>query len=197
MEFGNISEQVSATVTVLAFIAVVWEYRHQIRQRRLELAQEISHKLEEDETLLFAVTCLDWAAGTIPIPDRWRAVIDRSEISPNIGLLRVALEPGIANTLQLPSALDSKICLLLRHSFVSLFNQLERLEQLHRCRAVDLEDLSAFGWIAAQLTDWEYIDADERPVFFMNAIISWYKCNDLNRFIYELARQFRNRGTSY
>jgi hypothetical protein len=181
-DYGSVSERMSAGVSVLAFVAVVWEYRNQARRTRLELAQTLSRELETDEILLFAVTCLDWTAGTIPIPERWRAVIGKPDYRPDLLLMERAL-----NCQLLPDIINNPSGLLLRHAFVSLFNQIERVQGLYERQAVKMEDLSSFGWIAAQLTNWQYIACGKRRTFFLNAVTAWYGAK-LARFIIALAK---------
>ncbi|QKC98266.1 hypothetical protein [Mesorhizobium sp. NZP2298] len=189
--FGSISEVVSACIALAAFIGVIYEYLNARRQRRLELAQQLSYQLEQDEMLRFATTSLDWGVGLVPVPEEWRQIVDEKAIVPDRKSMQIALTPEFSRSLQ-----QNKVALMYRHAFVALYNHLERAKDLCDKRAVLLEDLSTLGWVSAQLVDWEYAPKGLAPGFFMDALRGWYPETRLDKFVEKLAQQFPKRRTA-
>ncbi|MER8910968.1 hypothetical protein NKH99_25455 [Mesorhizobium sp. M0854] len=188
---GSISEMVSALIALAAFVGVLCEYLQTRRRRRLELAQELTSQLELNEILRFATTSLDWGAGLVPVPSEWRAIVDEPAIEPSLESMRIALIPEFSRSLQ-----QDKIALMYRHSFVILFNHLERAKDLCEKRAILIEDLSTLGWVSAQLVDWDYAPRTLARRFFMDALRGWYPGSRLDEFVEELASRFPQRRTA-
>jgi hypothetical protein len=169
MQIGSISEVISALVTVLALCGVFIEYKEKQKQWRLQLAQEVERQLENNETLSFCITCLDWGAGRVPVPCHWREIVGEPAIVPDVQLMYQALRPELTHEIaQNPKGL------LYRHAFVVLFNYLGRVEDLMRRGALLSEDLSELPWVAGQLKAWKYAADPQRKHFFMAAIDDWY-----------------------
>ncbi|WP_140780466.1 hypothetical protein [Mesorhizobium sp. B1-1-9] len=189
--FGSISEVVSACIALAAFIGVIYEYLNARRQRRLELAQQLSYQLEQDEILRFATTSLDWGVGLVPVPEEWRKIVNEEAIVPDRESMQIALTPEFSPSLQ-----QNKVALMYRHAFVALYNHLERAKDLCDKRAVLSKDLSTLGWVSAQLVDWEYAPKGLAPGFFMDALRGWYPKTGLDKFVEKLARQFPKRRTA-
>lgn len=181
MEFGSVADIVSALIAVAAFVGVVREYRQNSRIKRLELVQNLDYTMETDEEIKFAVTSLDWGAGVIPVPTRWREVVNKPGIRPDLRLLGLGVAPGFSKELE-----DEPVALMYRHCFVALFNHLERVKLLHDKKAIEIEDLNAVSWVASQLVDFPYARQEQRADFFLPAIKRWYLKTALDQFILRL-----------
>lgn len=73
---------------------------------------------------------------------------------------------------------------------MALFNHFERAKELKDKNAVLVDDLGAFGWVAAELVDWSYAPFGSAVLFFMGAIRGWYCGKGLEEFVRELAARF-------
>src|SRR5260370_20213758 len=62
------AETVTAAAAVVGLVGVTVEYLRQKRQSRIELAQQLIERLDTDEMIAFAVKCIDWGTGIIPVP---------------------------------------------------------------------------------------------------------------------------------
>lgn len=184
---ADVAQILMAACAFFALAGVGLEYLAQKRRSRLEHAQRVVEGFDRDELIVFAVTCLDWAAGMIPVPTAWQqAMADRpaepDEDSQNgfdrmeqkaIGSL-IRPDPKaiyIALRLQLNDKTNaSPVLLLYRHAFVRLLNHFERIEDLRALGVIGVADLRSIAWIAEQLTHWRY----GSPDIFAAAIDGWY-----------------------
>jgi hypothetical protein len=176
-EAADVAQIVMATCAGLALLGVAVEYLAQKARSRLEHAQAMIEVFDRDEMIAFAVTCLDWAGGLIPIPSAWREAVGASVVRPDPAAVRTAVERVLNK-----ETAESPLLLLYRHAFVRLFNHLERIEDLRR--AIGPSDVRPIAWIAQQLASWQYGDPDT----FAGAIDGWYDNGKLRRLI-ELLRR--------
>ena len=89
-----------------------------------------------------------------------------------------------------PETAHDPVLLLYRHSFVSLFNHLERIEDLRQTKAVKTADLGAMAWLAGELKDWRYDPNPAQPAF-RSALDGWYEKKKLFGLIDDLDRACR------
>jgi len=75
MDLTGIGTVAGAIVTGFAVGVTVWQYFSQKRQRKYERAQELLRKFDDDPVVRFAVTCVDWGEGLIPVPNDWRVAM--------------------------------------------------------------------------------------------------------------------------
>ncbi|HMB95962.1 MAG TPA: hypothetical protein VKK61_07990 [Tepidisphaeraceae bacterium] len=175
----------SVLVSVIAFGAVVVEYRRQTRRHRLEIAQNLIEQLDEDDMLRFAVTTLDWGAGLVIIPESWRSVIDKPSVEFQLDVILDALRPELTSV----TARDP-LHLLYRHSFVRLFNHLERISVLLESGAVDVNDLQPIAFVAHQLLQWSYASVEKGDEIFREAMKRWYPDDAPNRVVTLISKRF-------
>src|SRR5260370_14232649 len=133
--------------------------------------------------IAFAVKCIDWGTGIIPVPTIWREIVGNPSIVPNPDELAQSVETNIS-----PKTATDPVRLLYRHSFVSLFNHLERIEDLRSIGAVTVADLKPIVWLSKQLNDWGYHSGSISP--FRGALEEGYKRGKLIKPLYSL-RQSR------
>jgi hypothetical protein len=183
----------TAIIAAIALVATWIEYRRQKRSARLELAQGLIDRLETDEMIVFAVKSLDWAGGQIPVPATWRAIVQCESIPPDPHELAAAVEMQLTE-----KTAQNPVRLLYRHSFVSLFNHLERIEDLRQKNAVKTADLGTMSWLAGELKDWRYDPNPGEPAF-RPALDGWYEKGKLFQLIDDLiehaAKQHIKRAT--
>jgi hypothetical protein len=180
----KIPDWIQACVAFVAVCVAIWEYYKHRRESRLQLAQALIGRLETDELLFFSSTTLDWGAGLIPVPPSWQAFVGSPKVTFDLDLIRDALNPGLsAKTATDPTRL------LYRHSFVHLFNFLERIAYLVKNGAIDLEDLQNLVWLSKQLRSWQYAPKEIREKIFGDAIAAWYPDEMLNALIKRLAAE--------
>lgn len=181
-------EKVTAIVAFAGLIGIPAEYRRQRTQSRLELAQKLIECFQSDDMIAFAVTSLDWGDGIIPVPMAWRDVIGAASIIPDPKELLAAVEYGLTDKTK-----KDPVRLLYRHSFVSLFNHLERMEDLRSAGAVTASDLLPIVWIAAYIDEWPYNPYPDKPPF-RDALNGWYEEGKLLRLISALLKEKKGRS---
>jgi hypothetical protein len=159
---------ISAIVSVIAFVAVLLEYVRQRRSTRLQLAQQMIERLDDDPMLQFAATSLDWGAGLAVIPTDWRDVVGRPSVEVDVDLIAESVSPVLTK-----SVAEDPLKLLYRHAFVHLFNHLERIGALLRNGAVVADDLAPMAEMAGQLKWWDYA-SDANKQCFGAAMDRWY-----------------------
>jgi hypothetical protein len=175
----------SVLISVIAFGAVLWEYRRQKQQARLQLAQQMMQRLDDDPMLRFATTALDWGAGLVIVPDSWRGPIDKPVVLFNLDAIWDGLRPKLT-----PSTESDPLRLLYRHAFVHLFNHLERVGTLVEIGAIDVRDLGPIAWIAHQLLSWSYARGKPPEHFFLPAMRGWYDNGAPEKLVRRLAARF-------
>ncbi len=153
------------------------------RLSRVALAQRMSSELAQDELLSFAVNRLDWGAGLVQLPPSWRASPEIAFVPFDIDLFKRALLTDFKVS-------RDPIGMLYRHAFVRLYDYLTRVASLEKDGLIELRDLPAHGWIANQLSDWPYINTEERSTFFLAAIKAWYPDGLALNLIESLCKQF-------
>ena len=169
---GSLAEWISAIVAILALLGVGFEYANRKRLDRLQLAQEMIDRLTTDEMLLFATTVLDWGTGILIVPEAWRDVVKSPSVAWNLDDIQDALKPGLTIETR-----DNPVRLLYRHAFVQLFNHLERMGDLLRRGALDVQDLGPLADLANQLKLWDYasdLEREEREKLFLSPMKIWY-----------------------
>jgi hypothetical protein len=163
------AETVGAIAAVFGLAAAAFEYHRQRQRARLELGQQLIERMDTDEMIAFAVKSLDWAAGEIPVPEPWRDIVKSPSIPPKPIEIVAALETKLSD-----QTAKDPVRLLYRHSFVSLFNHLERIEDLRSAGAVKTSDLGTMSWLTQQLDAWQYNPFPDRPAF-RPALEAWYE----------------------
>jgi len=108
-------------------------------------------------------------SAIIPVPEFWRDVVNASAIPWNLDDIRDAVRPNITR-----ETIASPLRLLYRHSFVHLFNHLERIGDLLQTSAISVSDLGPLTWLVKELTSWRYALPEERDSFFISALNAWY-----------------------
>jgi hypothetical protein len=172
----------TAIIAVIALVATWVEYGGQKGKARLELAQGLIDRLETDEMIAFAVRSLDWGAGTIPVPAAWRDIVRQPYITAEPVELAAAVEKQLT-----PATAQDPVRMLYRHSFVRLFDHLERIEDLRQKQAVETADLATMAWLAKQLRHWSY-DPTPQKQAFQSAIDGWYEEGKLFGLIDDLIK---------
>lgn len=170
---------------IVAIGITVWQYFALKRQRRFELARRLLGELESNDLLRFAVTCIDWGAGLIPVPKAWRPILGQPIIEHDVQLLWEALRTDLSVRVES----DTK-GMLYRHAFVALFNHLERLWFYLAQGAIEEKDLASLAWLARQVWCWPYAKPyklDPRQ-FFMEAARNWYDTEAPERLIGSVRR---------
>ena len=171
----------TSLATILGIFTFGIEYFRQRRESRFALAQQLIGEMDSDEMMIFAVNRLDWAAGKMPIPNYWKETVGMSFIVPNNEKLYNALRPKLTE-----STVEDSSSLFQRHSFVRLFNHLEKLALLERNGNLNIRDLKSIAWIAKELVNYKYAGKFEKPDYFLPAIKAWYPQKVLLVFIYKL-----------
>ena len=187
MDIWPKAETIAAVAAVVGLVGAAFEYWRQKRQSRLELAQRLIEQFRSDEMIAFAVTSLDWGDGIIPVPVAWRDAVNKAWITPDPKELVAAVEYGLSK-----DTAKDPLRLLYRHSFVSLFDHLERIEDLRLAGAVTVSDLQPMVWIAEQLDNWLYNPYPGKPPF-RDALNGWYAKGKLLRLIETLVTEARRR----
>jgi hypothetical protein len=186
LNVDGLGSLIGGICAAVALAGTAWQYFIQKRRREFEVASSLVSALSTDEVLHFAVTCVDWGRGLIPVPQRWEKIIGSPCITHHVPTFGKAVEIKL-----LPQVSTDPQAMLYRHSFVALFDHLERIQQQLDHKAIHLEDLDSLGWLARQLEDWPYakIWGLDGKTFFMNAARAWYDRQAPARLIALLAQR--------
>lgn len=163
-------DAVSAAVAVVGAILVLIEYLNQRRKWRLERAAELERRFDEDPVLRFAVLCLDWGAGDLPVPAEYVAFVGFPFVAHNKALLYEALRPSLTKRIR-----TDRVGTFYRQAFVALFNHLERTAGAWRRGHVVKKDLPQTQWVVRQLLRWSHTGDEPPQNWFLPALDRWYR----------------------
>jgi hypothetical protein len=128
--------------------------RNNARWKRAELAAAYLMPLFSEEELAFALRCLDWGVGPIPVPKKHQALINGETIDHDPGILVKAMEPRLnQETLETPQGL------LYRLAFDALFVRLEFIGNRVSNGLIDTADIRDIESYLHQLARWPYAPA--------------------------------------
>lgn len=163
-----VAEIVSASVALGGAAFVLYEYRNRRREARFDYARAIEARYEDNPLIDFAVTCLDWGAGCIPVPPDYQAFTGKSGLQHDPELLYRAVRPKL-----LRDVAEDTSAILYRQAFVALFSHLEVVMGLWHRGYLDAEDLPKTRWVIHELCDWQY--RSKKPEdWFTPAMAQWY-----------------------
>lgn len=131
--------------------------------KRAELAAEYIRPLLEDEETVFALRSIDWEIGTMPIPERHRAMMqDERTIRHDCGLLAEAMVPELT-----ARAANSHQAILYRLCMDTLFTRLEWIANRVDLGLIDVADIPDIKYWAAMICHWKYAPEgyDKNKVF--------------------------------
>jgi hypothetical protein len=123
-----------------------------VRWKRAELAASYMQPLFQEEELLFALRCIDWATGTLPVPLRHRPMLKGNDtIDHNPDLLVKAMQPKltseVANTPQ---------GMLYRLALDALFTRVEWIGNRVVSGLISVEDVPDLKYWMRMLSKWPY-----------------------------------------
>lgn len=168
--FTPTAEWVSATVAVLGAVLIPIEYLRQRQNQKMAEAGELERRYDEDASLRFAVLCLDWGEGQLPVPNEYVQFIGAPAIKHDRTTIYKALRPELLDDVS-----RDQLATLYRQSFVALFNHIEQIMRLWDRGRVRKNDLPKTLWISRQLVKWSYCGTKYRSdEWFIPALKSWY-----------------------
>ena len=122
------------------------------RWKRAELAASCMRPLFEDEECLFALRCIDWGVGEIPVPSRHRAMVeDREKIKHDCTLLAHAMEPTLRREI-----VDSPEGMLYRLALDTLFARLNWIGHRISNDLITIDDVPDLQYWMRLLARWPY-----------------------------------------
>jgi hypothetical protein len=166
------------------------------RWKQAELAASYMVPLFEDEELVFALRCIDWGRGNIPIPGRHLPMFDKGAnektIDHNPGLLAQAMEPGLR-----PEISSSPQGMLYRLALDALFTRFEWIGHRVSNGLIEIKDVPDLEYWMRMLAHWQYAPAGQNQVFlvFLMAAGYWQTLKLIGEFGYlpvEVRVQLRN-----
>lgn len=163
-KLGPLVAAVSALIGAFGALYVYRQYRRAQEWRKGDLAAALMERLESDEELAFACQALDWGTGPIMVPERYRPLMKRFNMSDEAVLdhapdiLASALEP-ILNATTLQSAQG----LIYRHCFIKLFNHMENISRLVASDQVAIDGLDGLDYWLCKIARYSYAPANRTP----------------------------------
>jgi hypothetical protein len=146
---------VTTLMAVVGGVIALRNWRNAERWKRAELAASYLQPLFEDDELVFALRCLDWSVGTIPVPERHRAMMEGKEtIQHDPALLVEAMRPKLTDRVA-----ASPQGMLYRLALDALFTRFEWIaHRVGRGRRglIRIEDIPDLRYWMEMLSDWPY-----------------------------------------
>jgi hypothetical protein len=133
------------------------------RWKRSELAASYLQPLFQDEELVFALRCLDWGVGTIPIPPRHRAMMKETDTIVHDPVLLVkAMQPTLS-----AEVADSPQAILYRLALDALFTRFDWIAHRIGSGLITIEDVPDLSYWMKLLASWPYAPTgtDRNDVF--------------------------------
>jgi hypothetical protein len=122
------------------------------RWKRAELASSYLVPLFQDDELAFALRCIDWGTGVIPIPQRHLAMFgDQKTIEHDPALLVRAMKPILTRDVR-----DNPQGMLYRLAFDALFTRLEWIGYRVSSGLIRIEDVPDLKYWMNALSNWPY-----------------------------------------
>jgi hypothetical protein len=169
IEIGALS---TALVGALAAGFGLFQYRKAEAWKRAEFTGRLFEQLSSDDELAFACKSLDWGAGTLIIPAKYRVLfIDgKLTIGHDWNVLADALKRDITiNIAKNPNQL------LYRYSLDALCDYLDRVRIFVVLGLVELSDLGPLGYYAALMLNPRYYNGPiPRGEVLGNFIMAYY-----------------------
>lgn len=123
------------------------------RWKRAELASSYLAPLFTDDELAFALRCIDWGTGQIPIPERHRPMFD--ETATTIEHDRALLARAMIPQLQ-PDVRSNNQAMLYRLALDALFTRLEWIGYRVSSGLIHIEDVPDLKYWMGALAAWGY-----------------------------------------
>jgi hypothetical protein len=132
------------------------------RWKRAELASSYLIPLFEDAELGFALRCIDWGKGVIPVPERHLAMFRGEKTIEHKPVLVVqAMEPVLR-----PDVSSNPQGMLYRLALDALFTRFEWIGYRVSNNLIQIEDVPDLEYWMKSLADWPYAPSpDKRGVF--------------------------------
>lgn len=120
--------------------------------KRAELASSYLAPLFTDEELAFALRCIDWGVGEIPIPARHLSMFEREKtIQHDPVLVALAMQPALH-----PDVATRPQGMLYRLAFDALFTRFEWIGYRVSSKLIRIEDVPDLEYWMKQLATWRY-----------------------------------------
>ncbi len=156
------------------------------RWKRAELAASYLTPLFEDDELVFALRCLDWGKGFIPIPERHLPMFEKCQNQKTIEhepeILATAMEPLLRREIyQNP---DPK-GMLYRLALDALFTRFEWIGHRVSNGLIEIDDVADLEYWMRMLAAWPYTTGN-RQLFldFLEAAGYWQTLKLVDQFGY-------------
>jgi hypothetical protein len=123
------------------------------RWKRAELASSYLAPLFTDDELIFALRCIDWGTGRIPIPERHRPMFKDQAIT-------IDHKPELLARAMIPRLQDdvraSEQAMLYRLALDALFTRFEWIGYRVSSGLIHIEDVPDLGYWMELLATWRY-----------------------------------------
>lgn len=149
-------------IALVSAIYVLLQYRRGARWKASDLASSLLQQLRSDPELAFACHVLDWGAGPLIVPERYRAILENADV---IEYDRLCLVAALRPRLQ-RSTLKDRRGLIYRYCFDRLFDFLQNVWRL-RCESqLRLEDLHDLAYWLERISRYKYAQDFEPEIVF-------------------------------
>jgi hypothetical protein len=132
------------------------------RWKRAELASSYLIPLFEDAELAFALRCIDWGRGVIPIPERHLAMFpaEKKTIEHDPDLVAAAMEPMLRHDVSInPQGM------LYRLALDALFTRFEWIGYRVSNGLIQIDDVRDLAYWMKALADWPYAPDGRHDMF--------------------------------
>jgi hypothetical protein len=148
------------SIALLGAVYTALQYGRAKRCKAGDLAVTLIGQLEKDEELTLACRAIDWGAGPLVVPQRYRALLERGELSPVDRGEVMKQDPDLmARAVKVGLAIDPETepgGLVYRYCFDKLFAHLANIHRLWKADQLKLDDLSELRYWLKRIAVYEY-----------------------------------------
>jgi hypothetical protein len=139
-----------ALAALAGFFIGLYQYRKAQRWKRLEFAASQLQRLTTDPDLLLAMMFLEYSKMDVPLPEKYRVLIDADTFQHDSSTLSTMMAPGYFER--------TPTYFIYREAFMRLFEYFEQLFQFVDMGLIQVSDIKGTKWVLAGVIAPKYIE---------------------------------------
>jgi hypothetical protein len=143
-------ELLVALAAIAGFFMGLYQYRQAQKWKRLEFAAGQMQRLTNDPDLVLAITFLEYSKMEVPLPDKYRLIMQADTFQHESDVLSTMMEPRYFER--------SSTYFIYREAFMRLFEYFEQLFQFTEMGLIQPEDIKGVKWVLEGIVSPNYID---------------------------------------
>ena len=138
-------------VTIAGGFVAYLNWKNAVRWKRAELGASYLQPFFDDEEVTFALRCIDWGVGKIPIPKKYENMMTTKVIVHSPCLLVEAMKPDLTYTAE-----SNEQCMLYRLAMDTLFGRIEWIANRVESNLITREDVGDLEYWLKLIASWPY-----------------------------------------